>query len=416
MTEFSDATRTVLAAVIYDGDKDAGSEAGLMELESLVKTAGGTVVGILTQSRSTPEARSLMGEGKVKELADLCKSLDAELIVFDNELSPSQIRNLEADTGAKVFDRSMLILEIFNLHAVTSEGKLQVELAQLQYTLPRLTGQGAALSRLGGGGGMGARRGAGETKLELDRRHARERMAILREALMEMRRTRGEQRRSRDRSGLPLVALVGYTNAGKSTLLNTLTGAGVLAEDKLFATLDPTTRKYKLADGLDILLTDTVGFISNLPHHLVEAFASTLDEVRYADVLLHVVDASSPELFSHIAVCNELFEKLGAGATPQIIALNKADLCEGELPYVASGVPISAKTGAGLPELMAALTKELTAGHRILEILLPYSRGDLTERLHKETTILDEEYRDDGIFFRLRCDAAWQGRLMEFAL
>ena len=345
MTEITDATRTILSAVYYDRAPEMGGEAGLAELESLVETAGGVVVGIMTQSRNTPESRTLMGEGKVKELADLCKSLDAELIVFNNDLSPSQIRNLEADTGAKVFDRSMLILEIFNLHAVTSEGKLQVELAQLQYTLPRLTGFGLALSRLGGGGGMGARRGAGETKLELDRRHARERMAVLRQSLAELRRTRGEQRRSRDRSGLPLVALVGYTNAGKSTLLNTLTGAGVLAEDKLFATLDPTTRKYRLADGFDILLTDTVGFISNLPHHLVEAFASTLDEVRYADLLLHVVDASSPELFSHIAVCDELFEKLGAGATPRIIALNKADLCAGDVPFVAGGIPISA-TGA----------------------------------------------------------------------
>ena len=416
MADFQDKTLTILAAVYHGGFSADDGEAGLAELESLVDTAGGAVVGIITQARSTPVPRTLMGEGKVKELTDLCETLEAELIVFDNDLSPSQIRNLEADTGAKVFDRSMLILEIFNLHAATNEGKLQVELAQLQYTLPRLTGKGAQLSRLGGGGGMGARRGAGETKLELDRRHARERMAVLGRELEDVKRTRIEQRRARDRSGLPLVAVAGYTNAGKSTLLNTLTGAGVLAEDKLFATLDPTTRKFRLADGVDILLTDTVGFISNLPHHLVDAFASTLDEVRYADILLHVTDASSPDFFPHMQVCDELFEKLGAGNTPRVIALNKVDLCGGYLPYVAGGIPIAAKTGEGISALTDALITAITSQHRLAEILLPYSRGDLVERLHNETSVLEEEYRDNGIFFRVRCDAAWYSRLSEYVI
>ncbi len=408
-------TRVIIAALIEGGITEDEANASFSELESLVETAGGTVVGIVSQYNRTPEPRTLIGEGKAEELSQLCETEEAELVVFDNELSPSQIRNLENITGAKVFDRSMLILEIFNLHATTNEGKLQVELAQLKYTLPRLTGKGVELSRLGGGGGMGARRGAGETKLEIDRRRARERMSMLRRELEDVHKNRLEQRQARDRSGLPLVALVGYTNAGKSTLLNKLTGAGVLVEDKLFATLDPTTRKYTLDDGIDILLTDTVGFISNLPHHLVEAFASTLDEVRYADILLHVVDASNPDFYRHMQVCEELFTKLEAGNTPRVIALNKADVST-HIPEIAGGVPISALSGDGLDELKAALVGKITASHRLMEVLIPYDRGDIVEKIHNDTIVLDTEYRGDGVFVRLRCDEVWRGRLERYML
>ena len=411
-TQREERTRVALAALFWDERLEPEGEASLQELAGLVETAGGEVVGVLTQHRDRPDARTYLGEGKLRELKAFAQANDVELLVFDNELTPSQIKNIEALTDCRVFDRSMLILEIFNLHATTREGKLQVEMAQLKYTLPRLTGKGVELSLLGGGGGMGARRGKGETKLELQRRRARDRIAALREELAALRRTRDEQRRARARADLPRVAVMGYTNAGKSTLLNTLTGAGVLAQDQLFATLDPTTRKLTLPGGAQVLLTDTVGFISNLPHHLIEAFASTLEEVSQADLLLHVVDASNPDCDRQMQVCQQLIEELGAGHLPVVTALNKVDLCAGvPLPHLSNAVAISAKTGRGIDDLLALLEAVLAQGRRTVELLIPYSQGKLVEQLHEQATVLELSYQEEGTWLKVRGSEAALGRV-----
>ena len=298
--------RAVLVGVVTKDDDPDEVEVGLDELARLLDTAGGETFARVVQNKSTPDPRTLIGSGKVQELAELCRNNEIGLVVFDCDLTPVQIRNLEDDIRGgdtameiRVIDRSMLILDIFALHAVTSEGKLQVELAQLQYTAPRLTGHGTEMSRLGGGIGT---RGPGESKLESDRRHMKRRIDALKAELEVVEKNRRTMRASRDRSGLPRVAIVGYTNAGKSTLLNALTGAGILAEDKLFATLDPTTRKFALPGGETVLLTDTVGFIRNLPHHLVSAFRSTLEEAVYADIILLLLDASDPECAGQLEV------------------------------------------------------------------------------------------------------------------
>lgn len=406
----------VLAALFWNGEDETLQQESLQELAGLAETAGFQVAGVLTQQRDRPDTRTCLGEGKLRELSQFVKANGAELILFGNELTPSQIKNIEKACDCRVFDYSMLILEIFDRHAVTREGRLQVEMAQLQYTLPRLTGRGIELSRLGGGGGgggAGARRGKGETLLELQRRNARRRMAALRAELAALRRTRGEQRRARMRSELPRVAIMGYTNAGKSTLLNTLTGAGVLAEDKLFATLDPVTRMLTLPGGSKVLLSDTVGLIRNLPHHLIEAFASTLEEVSQADLLLHVVDASSPACDRQIAVCRELIEQLGAGHLPVVTALNKIDLCSrGQpLPHLPDSVEISAVTGRGVDRLLQAVENTLAKSRQTAELLFPYAQGRLVEQLRSHAEILELDYREDGIFLRVRAAPAALGRV-----
>ena len=314
--------RAVLVSILTDADTAEDVDESMDELARLLDTAGGAVAARMVQSRSAPDARTLIGSGKVRELADMCRNLEASLVVFDCDLTPVQIRNMEDDIGIedlRVIDRSMLILDIFALHAVTAEGKLQVELAQLQYTAPRLTGRGTDMSRLGGGIGT---RGPGESKLESDRRHMKRRVDALKAELAVVEKNRRTMRQSRDRSGLPRIAIVGYTNAGKSTLLNTLTGAGILAEDKLFATLDPTTRKFTLPGGESVLLTDTVGFIRKLPHHLISAFRSTLEEAVYADIILLLLDVSDPHCEEQLRVTEELLTELGAGAKPTLYVLS----------------------------------------------------------------------------------------------
>ena len=331
-------------------------------------------------------------------------------MIVDDELTGAQVRNLEEIVGCRVVDRTALILDIFAQRATTREGKLQVELAQMQYQLPRLTGLGVALSRLGGGIGT---RGPGETKLEVDRRRIRRRITDISRELKEVKRQRNQRRERRERNEVPVVALVGYTNAGKSSLLNLLSGANVLAEDKLFATLDPVTRMLTLPGGSKVLLSDTVGLIRNLPHHLIEAFASTLEEVSQADLLLHVVDASSPACDRQIAVCRELIEQLGAGHLPVVTALNKIDLCSrGQpLPHLPDSVEISAVTGRGVDRLLQAVENTLAKSRQTAELLFPYAQGRLVEQLRSHAEILELDYREDGIFLRVRAAPAALGRV-----
>lgn len=356
--------RVALVALITDKDEGAAM-ASLDELWRLVETAGGEVAARVTQSKDKPDPATYIGSGKVKELSELCRNAQITLAVFDCELSPSQIKNLEDAMGdVRVIDRSMLILDIFALHATTGEGKLQVELAQLRYTVPRLVGRGIELSRQGGSGSIAAR-GPGESKLETDRRYIKRRMVALEERIAEMDKNRRTQRVKRERSGMKCVTVAGYTNAGKSTLLNQLTDAGILAQDKLFATLDPTTRRLRLPSGKTVLLTDTVGFIRNLPHHFIKAFKSTLDEVRYADVILMLMDASDPECLNQAKVTMELLSELGAGEKHVLYVFNKCDKAEKEDPnFVLPVIPeaksedvfaISALTGRGISKLVARI-------------------------------------------------------------
>lgn len=404
----------VVLAAVDTGDYDC--EVSLDELEELAHTAGAEVVARVTQKRDKPDAATFMGSGRLEELKTFCADNEVDLIIFDDELTPSQQRNIERETDVRVVDRTTLILDIFAARARSGEGKLQVELAQLRYSLPRLGGKGKALSRLGGGIGT---RGPGETKLESDRRHIRRRIHSLEVELeaLEKRRTLARARREKD--GVETVAIVGYTNAGKSTLMNTLTQAGVLAEDKLFATLDPTSRALTLPDGRQVMLIDTVGFIRRLPHHLVEAFKSTLEEAASAKVILNVCDASDPECAEHLKVTNELLKELGCIGKPVISVFNKCDLfTENILPFFnePNSVMISALSGKGLEKLLDEVAKALPPTRAKAKFLIPYSEGGLAAMLRKDAVVLGEDYRADGLFLEVIADVGMIDRLMKYCV
>lgn len=390
-------------------DENADEET-LAELAALVETAGAETVAMTLQTRPAPDARTFIGEGKAQEVKELAEANEADLIIFDNELSPSQMRVLEEMTDKTVLDRSALILDIFAQRARTGEGKLQVELAQYQYILPRLAGLGHAMSRLGGGIGT---RGPGESKLESDRRHIRRRIDKLREDLEQVRQVRAVQRRQRKKTELPLVAIVGYTNAGKSTLLNLLTDAGIEANDRLFDTLDPTTRKKRISDTQEILLSDTVGFIRKLPHHLVSAFKATLEELAYADLLLYVVDVSDPNWEIHAATVDKVIEQLGAQEIPRVMVYNKADKCE-ELPAARDGVLFSAKTGEGTEALLAAIEKALGRGKHEMHLCIPYSDGAALDVLHREGQVKSIEYGEAGTLVTVIVDDKLCGQMQKY--
>ncbi len=390
-------TKAVLVSVRTSNDDEHDCEASLEELGRLLETAGGELCAEVVQVRESPDARTYIGSGKLAEIRDICEQDGAELVIFDGELSPAQIKNAEDAIGdVTVIDRPMLILDIFALHAKTGEGKLQVELAQLKYTIPRLAGHGTEMSRLGGGIGT---RGPGETKLESDRRHIKRRIAALEEQIREMEKNRRIQREKRDKSGIFRIAVAGYTNAGKSTLLNHLTDAGILAEDKLFATLDPTTRRYTLPSGVEVLLTDTVGFIRNLPTQLIKAFRSTLEEVIYCDAILIVADASDPECEAQLQVTESLIHELGAADKPIIYAFNKCDARpEGFTPPFGmrnrTGVCISALTGKGTDELAALLERTANGGKTTEIIKIPPSKGAALSYLYANASVLNVEYKE----------------------
>lgn len=371
------------------------AEASLDELFELVKSAGAEPVLAVTQKLQKPETATFVGSGKLEEIKQICAEREIDLIVVDSELSPTQIRNIENETDVRVVDRTTLILDIFALRAKSKEGKLQVELAQLKYTLPRLTGKGIEMSRLGGGIGT---RGPGETKIETDRRHIRRRMETLKAELAEVEKHRDMLRRRREKDGVITCAIVGYTNAGKSTLMNTLTDAGVLAQDKLFATLDPTSRALKLPSGVSVMLIDTVGLVRRLPHHLVEAFRSTLEEAAQSDIIINLCDASSDEARVHFAVTNELLESLGCGDTPIITVLNKCDLLDGSLMAqdFESYIKISAKTGEGLDNLLQAVEDNLPVRMKRVTLLVPFSQGGLVSEIREKGTLISEEYLAEG--------------------
>lgn len=400
----------ILVGIAERGSDLPECERSLDELERLLDTAGGSVFARVIQVKDSFDPRTCIGSGKVKEISELCADNDIELVIFDFELTPAQIRNLEGDIGGdvRVIDRSMLILDIFALHATSGEGKLQVELAQLRYSAPRLMGHGTELSRLGGGIGT---RGPGETKLESDRRHMKEKVIALEKRIAEMEHNRAVMRAQRDRSGLTKIALVGYTNAGKSTLLNYLTGAGVLSEDKLFATLDPTTRKLELPCGESVLLTDTVGFIRKLPHHLVKAFKSTLDEVVYADMLLIISDINDPEVMEHIEVTKGVIEELGASDKPVIYVYNKCDMLSGEAPVpdTDNSVCISGVTGQGIDRLLEVIEEEIHRFKKKYSLLIPYSNQSVLSALYNNYTVSEVNYVDDGISVEVILDERGRG-------
>ncbi len=408
-----------LLVSVLTPDKDAHeSEVSLDELERLLQTAGGKLFAKIVQSRPSPDIKSYVGAGKLEEIKEICENNEITLVVCDDELSPSQIRNMEDAIGdVRVIDRSMLILDIFALHATSGEGKLQVELAQLRYTLPRLMGKGTELSRLGGGIGT---RGPGESKLETDRRHIQRRIVALENEIREIENNRSIQRSRREKSGIQKVAVVGYTNAGKSTLMNRLTGAGILAEDKLFATLDPTTRKYALPSGREILLTDTVGFIRNLPHHLIRAFRSTLDEAKYADALLIVIDASDSEAEAQLEVTEKLLYDLGASSKPTVCVFNKCDACveiSNELMYRASmsrSVAISALDGRGIDDLVSELERIALAGKSICLFKIPNSQGGDVAYLYRNSTVENIEYEGDFALVLAVVDDSVKGKMQKY--
>ena len=378
---------------------ERSTDISMQELAALVETAGGECVGMLVQNRPTPDPRSFIGDGKVAELKDFIEMNDCDLAVFDNELSPSQMRVLSEELGVKVLDRSGLILDIFAQRAQTREGQLQVELAQYKYLLPRLTGMWTHLvpqTAAGGSSPIGTR-GPGETPLETDRRHIRRKIQKLEEELAAVRKIRSTQRRKREKNDVPVVALVGYTNAGKSTLLNCLTDAGIPANDRLFDTLDTTTRKLRIDDLTEVLISDTVGFIRKLPHHLVEAFKATLEELSYADVLLHVIDISNPDWEEQARVVDELITQLGAQQTPCLRVYNKCDAYLGILPHGEDCVCLSAKSGEGVQELVKKLSTILDRGSRRVSLLIPYSDAGITDLLNREASIERLEYTDGGI-------------------
>ena len=406
------APERVLLVSVDTGEFDAA--VSLEELAELTATAGAEVIDVATQKKEAPDKATCLGSGRAEELAAVCAAQDIDLVIMDRELSPTQLRNLEEIFPCRVIDRTALILDIFAGRARSAEGRLQVELAQLQYRLPRLAGQGTALSRLGGGIGT---RGPGETQLESDRRHIRRRIGAIREQLAKVESQRKLRRDRRRKDGIPTVAIVGYTNAGKSTLLNHLTDAGVLAENKLFATLDPTARGLRLPDGREIMLVDTVGFVRRLPHHLVQAFRSTLEEAVEADVILNVCDASSPHAAEHLQVTGDLLTELGCGDTPVLQVMNKCDL----IPEIAGQgdrrcLYISAATGAGIPELLQAVAQALPPDRRKVKLLLPFSKGALAEQCRREGNVEHEEYVPEGLSMTVTLGARLLAETAEYVV
>lgn len=408
-------SKAVLVSLVTRDMDENEADISLSELERLCETADVAVFAKMMQNKESPDPRTYIGKGKVAELSELCKNNEVDTVVFDCELSPSQIRNLEDDIGSdvNVIDRSMLILDIFAIHAVSGEGKLQVELAQLKYTVPRLIGRGLELSRLGGGVGT---RGPGESKLETDKRHVKRRMDMLEAQIAEMTKNREMQRVQRNRSGIYKFAIAGYTNAGKSTLLNRLTDAGILSEDKLFATLDPTTRKLTLPSGEEVLLTDTVGFIRNLPHHLIKAFKSTFEEVCYSDAIVIMADASDPEADSQLAVTEKLIDELGAGDKPIIYVYNKCDkgiACCHAAP-TENSVYISALTGEGIDELTAKLESIAMSGKRLCIFEIPNDKLGLINSLYKNAVVQNVEYGEQFATVTAIADGKARGLLEKY--
>ena len=413
LIEFEEKKEKAVLVCVDMGLYDA--ESSLDELEELAKTAGAEVVARVTQKRDKPDSAYYIGTGRLDELKTFCEENECDLIIFDSELTPSQLRNVEDYTDVRVVDRTTLILDIFAGRARTNEGKLQVELAQLKYSLPRLSGKGIQLSRLGGGIGT---RGPGETKLESDRRHIRRRIASLTAELEKVENRRNDLRKRRKKDGIPTVAIVGYTNAGKSTLMNALTEAGVLAEDKLFATLDPTARGLDLPDGRRVMLVDTVGLVRRLPHHLVEAFKSTLEEAVVADVILNVCDASSDECAEHLRVTDELLQSLGCMGKPIVSVMNKCDKVDNiyDLPTIGKVVLISALKKQGLDKLLEAITAELEPTRRKAELLIPYNAGDVAAKFRKDGVVEAEKYRADGLYLKLIADIYMLDRYKEYII
>ena len=394
--------------------EQTATEETLEELEALLETAGGFCTGKILQNRHTPDSHSFIGEGKTQEVRMLAEFTEASMVIFDNELSPGHIRALEEILGVTVLDRSALILDIFAQRAKTKEGRLQVELAQYKYLLPRLSGMGKSLSRQGGGIGT---RGPGETKLESDRRHIRERINRLETELEQVRKVRSVQRERRMKNSIPVVAIVGYTNAGKSTLLNQLTGAGIPANNRLFDTLDTTSRQLTVSDNLDVVLSDTVGFIAKLPHHLVNAFHATLEELEYADLLLHVIDASDPNREEHIEVVEKLIAKLAKPETPVLRVYNKADLVYPEdIPHGNDIVAVSAKRGMNMDGLLKAIETALGhARHHVL-LRLPYAMGGMVDTLHSSAKVNNVEYTGEGMEIDAVLDDILYGRLKQYII
>jgi len=417
LIERSFRERIILVGVILPGRTEDDVEAHLDELAQLIDTAGADVVARVVQRRREPDPATYIGKGKAEELHELSLAVDSDTVVFDDELTPAQQRNLEKILGRTAIDRTAVILDIFAQNARTQEGKAQVELAQLQYRLPRLRGRGTQLSQQGAGIGT---RGPGETQLEVDRRRLVRRMQKLEHELKELRKHREVQRKQRAISPFSTVSIVGYTNAGKSTLLNRLTDAGVLTENRLFATLDPRTRRLQLPGGETVLLSDTVGFIRKLPHQLVEAFRSTLEEVAEADLLLHIVDGSAANAQEQIDAVHEVLREIRAGDRPELIAVNKADIAAPEAKAVLQQYPgsvlFSAQTGEGVDELLATLSDRLRALANVVELLVPFDRGDVVAALHREGEVLLESHEDDGTRIRARLDEAGAGRFREFAV
>lgn len=402
----------VLLVGVWTSGTLTQAERSLRELAQLAETAGSAVVGGVVQRRNAPDPATYVGSGKANELRDLVRSSGADTVICDGELSPGQLRTLEDIVKVKVVDRTWLILDIFAQHARSREGKAQVSLAQMQYLLPRLRGWGESLSRQAGGraggatGGVGTR-GPGETKIETDRRRIRSQMAKIRSQLRTMDRTRATQRNARRRSGVPMVALAGYTNAGKSSLLNRLTGSGVLVDDSLFATLDPTVRKVRTPAGRDITMSDTVGFVRHLPHELVEAFRSTLEEIRDADVIVHVVDGSDDVPREQIAAVREVLAEIDAGDVPEIIAINKADIADENvtaevLRHEPHAVLVSARSGVGIGELLAAIDADLPRTLVDVDVVVPYERGDLLARVYREGDVVSVDHEEHGSHLKAR--------------
>lgn len=408
MTEKNFEKAVLVSADIGEYDCDSSMD----ELSELAKTAGAEEVARVIQKRDAYESATVIGEGKLGEVRELCASLGAKLLIFDCELTASQIRNIEEETDVRVIDRTMLILDIFAGRAVSREGKLQVELAQLKYRLPRLMGIGASLSRLGGGIGT---RGPGETQLETDRRHIRRRIDKLSEELKELEERRGYTRTRRRKDSVQVGAIVGYTNAGKSTLLNLLTNAGVLAENKLFATLDPTSRAIELPDGRSLLLVDTVGLIRRLPHNLVEAFKSTLEEAACADIILHVCDVSDPEAAEKADVTLRTLAELGAGEIPVVTVLNKCDKLMENIPVDDKTVKISALKGEGIEGLLETVARNLPETARRMKLLVPYDKAGFTARIREKGKVFGEEYLENGVLIDALVDRTLTSQAAEYA-